>query len=118
MGSGRIFAVAAILAVGILPAGVANAHTGDVQIVRGGQPASIIQTQEVNVRVFRGTSTNKLAVADRGMASAAPAGDVIESGSKVWFVDHDANKLRLCRLVKTTQVGEHRIDCNARALPR
>ena len=69
MGSGRIFAVAAILAVGGLPAGVANAHTGDVQIVRGGQPASIIQTQEANVRVFRGTPISAPTSTERQVAS-------------------------------------------------
>ena len=118
MGSIRMIAVSAVLTAGLFQAGAANAQDRDIQVVRGGQSASIIETREASVRVFRGTSTNKLAVADRGMASAAPAGDVIVSGSKIWFVDHDANKLRLCRLVKTTQVGEHRIDCNARALPR
>ena len=73
MVSVRIFAVATMLAVGILPAGVANAHTGDVQIVRGGQPASIIQTQEANVRVFRGTPITAPTGTDRQVASAVPA---------------------------------------------
>ena len=118
MGSIRMIAVSAVLTAGLFQAGAANAQDRDVQIVRGGQSASIIETREVNVRVFRGTPTNKLAVVDRRMASATPVGDVVVSGSNVWLVDGAADKLSVCRLVKTTQVGEYRIDCNARALPR
>ena len=32
--------------------------------------------------------------------------------------DQATGKLRMCRLAATTQVGENRIDCQSRALPR
>ena len=118
MGSARIFAVAAILATGILPTGVATAHTDKIQIVRGDQPASIIETRESNVRVYRGSSTAAPAAMDRQVANARPIAEIVSSGSRIWFVDRAAGTLSVCRLVSTTQVGEHRIDCHAGALPR
>jgi hypothetical protein len=118
MGSIRMIAVSAVLTAGLFQAGAANAQNSDVQIVRGGQSASIIETREANVRVFRGTPAKKLAVTDRRMASTTPIEQVVTSGSKVWFVDHAAGELRMCRLAATTQVGEIRIDCHSRALPR
>ncbi len=115
MGTIRTIVVSAGLAGSLLQAGAVNAQSGDVQTVRGGQPASIVETREVNVRVFRGTPA---AAFDRQIASAKPIGQVVTSGSKVWLVDRAAGKLRVCRLAATTQVGEHRIDCHSRALPR
>jgi hypothetical protein len=95
-------------------AGDAFAHQQDVQIVRGGAPASIIETLEANVRVFRGTP---VAIA-RKPAGAQPINQVVAAGSRIWIVDRATDKLSVCRLVSTTQVGEHRIDCQAATLPR
>lgn len=118
MGKAQIIAVAAIAAAAITDGGAATAQTGDVQVVRGGQSASIVETQEAAVQVFRGVAATTTAPSFSQIADAATAGEVISSGSRIWFVDHAARKLRVCRLVKTTQVGEHRIDCHARGLPR
>lgn len=118
MGSIRIIAVSAVLTIGLLQAGAAGAQDRDVQVVRGGQSASIIETREANVRVFRGTPAKTSAPADRQMASARSTGDTVAGGSNVWMVDRGASELSVCRLVKTTQVSEYRIDCRARGLPR
>ena len=42
------------IAGALFQAGAASAHPTGVQVVRGGQPASIVETQEANVQVFRG----------------------------------------------------------------
>jgi hypothetical protein len=113
MGSFKIFAVSAILAAGMFQAGAAVAHPNDVQIVRGGQPASIIETQEAGVRVYRGPAVAKpAAVADGGRSTV----QVVSAGSRVWIVDRAAGKLSVCRLVATTQSGENKIDCLTRPL--
>jgi hypothetical protein len=118
MGSIRMIAVSALLTIGLLQAGPANAQDRDVQVVRGGQSASIIETREANVRIFRGSPATTTAPADRQKAGARSNSDIVTAGSRVWYVDRAAGNLSVCRLVKTTQVSEHRIDCHARALPR
>lgn len=97
-------------------AGAAGAHPNDVQIVRGGQPASIIETQEAGVRVYRGPAVAKpAAVADRAAGGRSTV-QVVSAGSRVWIVDRAAGKLSVCRLVATTQSGENKIDCLTRPL--
>ncbi len=118
MGTVRIVAVSAILATGLLQAGGASAHPHDVKIMRGGQPASIAESRDANVRVFRGTPTATLAAFDGELREATPIVEAVSAGSKIWFVDRVAGKLSVCRLASTTQVGEHRIDCHSRAIPR
>ena len=118
MGARRLVSFAAILAAGLLQAGVSSAQTGNVQIVRGGQPASINVTREANVSVFRGSPVAAPTATERQMASAASAETIVASGSRIWFVDRAAGTLQACRLEPTTQVGEHRIDCHTRTLPR
>lgn len=118
MGSIRMIAVSAVLSIGLLQAGSATAQDGNVQIVRGGQTASIIETREANVRVFRGSPATTTAPADHKMAETRSTGDIVAAGSRVWFVDEATGTLKVCRLVATTQVGEDRIDCQSRALPR
>ncbi len=118
MGSIRMIAVSGLLAAGLFQAGAADAQDRDVQVVRGGQPASITETREANVRVFRGSPATTTAPADHKLVSSEPVDDVVTAGSKVWLVDQATGKLRVCRLAATTQVGEHRIDCHTRALPR
>ena len=118
MGSFRIIAVSAVLVTGILQAGAAGAQGRDVQIVRGGQPAGIIETREARVRVYRGSPAATPVAFDNRSAGAETIDPVVSSGSRVWFVDRAAGKLSVCRMVKTTQVGEYRIDCQGRALPR
>ncbi len=118
MGSIRMIAVSAVLTAGLFSAGAATAQDRDVQIVRGGQTAGIIESREANVRVFRGSPATTTAPAERAMAEASAANGIVTAGSRVWFVDHAAGTLRTCRLAATTQVGEHRIDCHSRALPR
>ena len=118
MGSIRMIAVSALLTVGLLPAGAANAQDRDVQVVRGGQTAGIIETREANVRVFRGSPATTTAPAARQKADTTSESGIVTAGSKVWFVDQATGKLRVCRMEKTTQVGEHRIACQSRALPR
>ncbi len=117
MGSMRLIAVSMLAAAGMFQISGASAQSDDAQVVRGGKAATIIETQEASVRVFRGSPTMTVAVAETTVG-AAPIGDVVSSGSTVWFVDREANKLQACRLVSTTQVGEHRIDCHSRSLPR
>lgn len=115
----RIVAASAVLAAGLAPTGIANAHQQDVQVVRGGgAPASITEVREARVQVFRGAPAATLAALDSPRHDEKSAVEIVSSGSKIWFVDRAAGKLSVCRLVKTTQVGEHRIDCNSRTLPR
>ena len=118
MGAIRMIAVSAVLTAGLVQAGAASAQDRDVQVVRGGQSASIIETREANVRVFRGSPATTTAPADRKMAEASTADGIVTAGSKVWFVDQATGKLRVCRMTPTTQVGEYRIDCQSRNLPR
>lgn len=119
MGAIRLVAVSAILVTGLAQASVANALSQDVRIVRGGgQSASITEVQEAGVRVFRGAPMTRLAALDGNNPDPKPSVQALSSGSKIWFVDRAASRLSVCRLAKTTQVGEHRIDCNSRALPR
>jgi len=114
MGSYKFIAATAVLAVGIIQSGAAGAQQNNVQIVRGGQPASIIETQEAGVRVYRGSATAKPAVvADKAVDAIA---QVVSAGSRVWIVDRAASRVSVCRLVSTTQVGERRIDCHTRPL--
>jgi hypothetical protein len=115
MGLIRMIAVSAVLTVGLFQAGAASAQDRDVQIVRGGQTASIVETREARVRVYRGSPAATPVAFDSRTAGADP---VVSSGSRVWFVDRAANTLSVCRMVKTTQVGEYRIDCQGRGLPR
>lgn len=117
MSAVRIVAASAILAAGLWQAGDARAHQQDVQIVRGGQPASIAEVREAGVQVFRGTPAATAVAFDRDTRDANQTVETVASGSKVWFIDRAADKLRVCRLVKTTQVGEHRIECQSRGLP-
>jgi hypothetical protein len=114
----RIVAVSAVLVAGLAQASVANALSQDVRIVRGGQPASITEVQEAGVRVFRGTPMTRLASLDGNNPDPKPSVQALSSGSNIWFVDRAAGELSVCRLAKTTQIGEHRIDCYSRALPR
>ncbi len=118
MGSIRMIAVFALLTAGLLSAGVANAQDREVQIVRGGQTAGIIETREANVRVFRGSPATTTAPATQQTAETIPDSRIVTAGSKVWFVDQATGKLRMCRLAATTQVGEDRIACLTRTLPR
>jgi len=116
MRSFNIFAVSAVLAAGIFQTGAAGAHQNDVQVVRGGQPASIIETQEAGVRVYRGSAAARpAAVAGRAAGGEAIA-QVVSAGSRVWIVDQAAGRLSVCRLVATTQIGENKIDCLTRPL--
>jgi hypothetical protein len=115
----RTIAVSAVLAAGLAQAGVASAHQQDVQVIRGGgQSATISEVREARVQVFRGAPAATLAVLGRDVSGDKQAVEIVSSGSKIWFVDRAASKLSVCRLVKTTQVGEHRIDCESRTLPR
>ena len=114
----RFVAVSAILAAGLLHVGGASAHQQDVQIVRGGQPASILLVREANVQVFRGTPAPAAAAFEGRARDVGQKFDIVASGSKFWFADRASGTLGVCRLVKTTQVGEHRIECQSRALPR
>lgn len=114
MGRISIAAAAAVLVSGFFLSGNADAHQQQVQVMRGGQTASISEVREARVQVFRGAPSKTMAAVDK----AEPAVEIVSAGSKIWFVDRAADELRVCRLVKTTQVGEHRIDCHARALPR
>ena len=117
MKSTRIIAIAATVAFGVLYAGGASAQTSDVRIVRGGQPASIAETREAGVRVFRGMpGPEQIATAEPAVAASKV--ELVGAGSSVWLVDHEAGWLQVCSLVSTTQVGERRIDCHSRALPR
>jgi hypothetical protein len=116
MRSFQIIAVSAVLAAVGFQTGAAGAQPNDVQVVRGGQPASITETQEAGVRVYRGTAAAKPA-ADAGRAAGAPAiVPVVSAGSRVWIVDHAAGRLSVCRLAATTQVGKLKIDCLSRPL--
>lgn len=115
----RIIAVSAVLAAGLAQAGIASAHQQDVQVIRGGgQSASISEVREARVQVFRGAPAVTLAALVSDASGDKPAVEIVSTGSKIWFVDRAAGKLSVCRLVKTTQVGEHRINCNSRTLPR
>lgn len=116
MGPVRAVAVAAVLVGALFQAGAVSAHPNGVQIVRGGQPASIVETREASVRVFRGAPAAKLAVLDGNAVAPRPIVKTVSSGSNIWFVDRVAGKLSVCRLAATTQVGERRIDCYARDL--
>lgn len=119
MGSVRMIALSTVIAVGIGQAGIASAHTLDVKVIRGGgQAASIIETQELGVQVFRGSPAVKLAAARGNVSAVAPAKQVVSSGSKVWLIDRAAGTLSVCRLAHTTQLGKRRIACNSRPLPR
>lgn len=104
----------------VFQTGAADAHPNDVQIMRGGQPSSIIETQEAGVRVYRGTAVAKPA-ADAGRAAVAKNGaeaaiQVVTAGSRVWIVNQVTGRLSVCRVLATTQHGEHKIDCLARRL--
>ncbi len=115
----RIVALSSILAAAFVQAGAANAHTPDVLVVRGGgQSASISEVRESRVQVFRGAPVVNIAALETALSDDSPPIETVSSGSKIWFVDRAAGKLTACRLAKTTQVGEHRIDCYARTLPR
>lgn len=118
MGTIRMIAVSATLAVGLVQAGAANAQDREVQIVRGGQSAGIVETREADVRVFRGSPATTTAPADHKLVGTQPVSKIVASGSKVWLVDQATGTLRVCQLVATTQVGERRIDCHVRGLPR
>ncbi len=118
MGPVRIIAMSAVLVAGLSQTGVASAHPHKVQVVRGGQPASIAETQEARVQVFRGSPAAMPFALESNSTGAEPIAVAVSSGSRIWFVDRAAGTLSVCRLVSTTQVGEHRIDCQSRALPR
>ncbi|MDH3738781.1 MAG: hypothetical protein OER92_06270 [Alphaproteobacteria bacterium] len=113
----RVSAASAILVAALFQAGGADAQRQNVQIVRGGQPTSISEVRESDVRVFRGTPSTEMVAADHGAPEPAFDIQAVSSGSKIWFVDRAAGKLSVCSLVKTTQVGERRIDCYSRSLP-
>ena len=117
MGPVQIIAMSAVLVAGLSQTGVASAHPHNVQVVRGGQPASIAETQEARVQVFRGSPAAMPVALESKSTGAEPITVAVSSGSRIWFVDRAAGTLSVCRLVSTTQVGEHRIDCQSRALP-
>ena len=110
----RVITVAATLAAALIFSGAASAQTGETQIVRGGQPASVAETREADVAVFRGTVSAAPAAAARQSAATQ---QIVGAGSQLWLIDRATATLTACRLVKTTQVGEHRIDCVAAGLP-
>lgn len=82
--------------------------------MRGGQPASIIETQAAGVRVYRGPAVAKPAAIAGEAADAKAVLQVVSAGSRVWIVDRAAGRLSVCRLMATTQHGKHKIDCLAR----
>lgn len=97
--------------------GGSAAHAAKVQVVRGNMPATIVETREAGVRVFRGTPVTPMI----GTASEAPAPSGaldVASGERLWLVDRAAGTLSVCTLVYTTQVGERRIDCDRSQLPQ
>ena len=118
MGTIRIAAASAVLVTGLLHVGGAEAHQQDVQVMRAGQPASISEVRESRVQVFRGAPSIMRSAVDNTASGPHSNVETVSSGSKIWFVDRATDTLSVCRLVKTTQVGGHRIECHARALPR
>jgi hypothetical protein len=116
MGSIKIIAVSAVLAAGVIPNGVADAHPNDVQVARGGQPASIVETREAGVRVYRGPAAARPAALPGKAVGGGAIVQIVSAGSRVWIVDPAAGRLSVCRLVATTQIGENKIDCLTRPL--
>ena len=81
MGPGRIIAMSAVLVAGLSQTGVASAHPHNVQVVRGGQPASIAETQEARVQVFRGSPAAMPVALESKSTSAEPIAVAVSSGS-------------------------------------
>lgn len=118
MGTLKFIAISAAMAAGIFQTGIANAQSTNVLVVRGGQPASIAETREGTLQVYRGSSATVPVAFKGGSAGAESMGRTVSAGSKIWIVDRAAGKLSVCRLASTTQIGEHRIDCHTGKLPR
>lgn len=108
---------AALALAGVLVGSGAASHAATVQVLRGSMSATIVETREAGVRVFRGTPTAPV----RGTAVATVGGSesrAVAAGGRLWLVDRAAGSLSVCSLVATTQVGERRIDCHSGQLPQ
>lgn len=114
----RIAALSTVVAVAILSAGSALAHVPDVKVFRAGQPIGIIETREAAVQVFRGVPVARKGDEAAQPGATAPSVRAISAGANLWLVDAEGGAVSVCRLAKTTQVGEHRIDCETGLLPR
>lgn len=69
---------------------------------------------ENGVLVLRGTPAPRPAP----VAEPARSAPVAVAGERLWLVDPEGGRLTACRLDRTSRIGERRIRCAERQLPR
>ncbi|MCX8100113.1 MAG: hypothetical protein RMK81_07380 [Geminicoccaceae bacterium] len=66
------------------------------------------------VLVLRGTPGPRPAP----MPEPARSAPAVVAGERLWLVDPEGGRLAACRLERTSRIGERRIRCTERPLPR
>lgn len=92
-------AAAAALTTGLVSA----AQAAEVEVLRGNQPAD-----HPDVEVIRSFAAEPAA---RGMRPEPRPATFAVGGDRLWLVDPDSQRIAVCTLQNTTQVGERRIRC-------
>ena len=105
--------VAAASAVALIVGASAAWSASTITVHRGAQ-TTVVRPGGAELDVGRG---EPLAIQPPKADLSADAPDWVTSGRRLWMVDAENRRLRVCVLDRTTQVGERVIRCRERDLP-
>ena len=107
---------AAAMGVAAFAGPVAAQGNGSVVVYRGAEAETVRFDNRSGVTVVRGQPAAKLVEPVRKAAHTRVRR--IRAGNTLWVVDGRGKRLVACQIRNTTQVGDRRIRCISRALPK